>query len=79
MILVKQATLVPENDSKLGFANACRLFQHRLEHWFQLSGRRTDDLEHVGGGSLLLERFTQLAKQPRVLDGNDGLGGKILN
>ena len=34
--------------------------------------------EHVGGGGLLLQRFTQLVEQPRVLDGDHGLGGKVL-
>src|SRR5262249_53078493 len=32
------------------------------------------DLEHVGGGGLLLEGFAQLIEQPRVLDSDDGLG-----
>src|SRR5262249_6481679 len=47
-------------------------------------GRAADDLEHVGGGGLLLQRFgevvralAQLVQQPRVLDGDDGLLGEI--
>ena len=70
----------------LGFANACRVLQHRLEYRLKFAGRGADHLEHVGGGGLLLQRFgqivgalTQLVEQPRVLDGDDGLGGKVLH
>ena len=45
----------------------------------QIEGRAADDLEHVGGGGLLLERFTQLVEQARVLDGDDGLSGEVLD
>ena len=47
-------------------------------------GELADDLEHLGGGSLLLQRFgevgcalAQLVEQPRVLDGDDGLAAKF--
>ena len=42
-------------------------------------GELRDDLEHVGGRGLLLQRFAQLVEQPRVLDGDDGLSGEILD
>jgi len=35
-------------------------------------------LSTSAGGGLLLQRFPQLVQQARVLDGNDGLIGKIL-
>ena len=38
-------------------ANAHRVFQHDLEYRLQLTRRTADDLEHVGGGDLLLEQF----------------------
>src|SRR5207247_1490145 len=41
--------------------------------------RAADDLEHVGGGGLLLQRFAKLVEQPGVLDGNDSLGGEVLD
>ena len=47
------------------------------EHRLQIEGRAADDLEHVGGRGLLLQRFAQLVEQARVLDGDDGLGGEI--
>ena len=54
-----------------------RRLDQRIEHGLQIEGRAADDLEHVGGGGLLLQRFAQLVEQPRVLDGDDGLGGEI--
>ena len=45
----------------------------RVEHRLQIEGRAADDLEHVGGGGLLLQRFAQLVEQARILDGDDGL------
>ncbi len=54
-------------------------FDQRVEHRLQVESRAADDLEHIGGGGLLLKRFAQLAEQPGVLDGDDGLGGEILH
>ena len=54
-----------------------RRLDQRIEHRLQIEGRAADDLEHVGGGGLLLQRFAQLVEQPRVLDGDDGLGGEV--
>ena len=48
-----------------------------LKYRLQFTGRTADDLEHVGGGGLLLKRFAQFVQQPRVLDGDDGLRGEI--
>ena len=45
----------------------------------QITGRGADDLQHLGGGDFLLERFAQLVEQPRVLDRYDGLGGEALD
>ena len=55
------------------------VFQHGLEHRLKFAGRTTDDLEHLGGRGLLLQRFAQLVEQPRVLDGDDGLSGEVLD
>ena len=56
---------------------AGRRLHQRVEHRLQIEGRAADDLEHVGGGGLLLQRFAQLVEQPRVLDGDDGLSGEV--
>jgi hypothetical protein len=42
-------------------------------------GRTADDLEHVGGRGLLLERLAYLTEQPRVLDRDNGLSAEILD
>ena len=68
-----------EQHSELGSADSHRFFQHGVEDRLQLAGRGADNLEHVGGGGLLLQRFAQLAEQPRVLDGDDGLSGEVLH
>src|SRR5260370_12268581 len=64
--------------SRVRFAETrCRL-NKRVQNGLQIEGRAADDLEHIGGGGLLLQRFPQLVEQARVLDGNDGLIGKGL-
>src|SRR5215831_4531621 len=51
----------------------------RVKHRLQIESRAADDLEDVGGGGLLLQRFPQLVEQPGILDGNDGLVGETLD
>ena len=63
-------------SAELGLADARRVLQHGLEHRLQFAGRAGDDPQHLGGRRLLLQRFAQLVEQPRVLDGDDGLGGE---
>ena len=63
----------------VGVAQPRRRFDQRIEHGLQIEGRAADHLEHVGGGGLLLQRFAQLVEQPRVLDGDDRLGGEVLH
>src|SRR5262249_16020518 len=55
------------------FADARGILQHRLKHRLQFARRAADDLEHVRGGGLLLQRFAQLVEQPGILDGDHGL------
>ncbi len=52
----------------------------------EIERRAADDLEHVGGGGLLLQRFAeivgtlpQLVEQAGVLDRDDGLIGEALD
>ena len=67
------------------FASQSRVaFARCLQHRFEIKGRAADDLEHVGGGGLLLERFGQIVgalmqflKQSGILDGDDRLGREI--
>ena len=73
----KGITFVQQKIAKLGLADARGVLQHRLEHRLQFARRARDDLQHVGGRGLLLQRLAQLVEQPRVLDRDDGLGGEV--
>src|SRR5215475_10881648 len=76
---LKIRTLWAKDTSHIRLAQPRRRLDQRIEHRLQVKGRAADDLEHVGGGGLLLQRFAQLVEQARVLDGDDRLGGKILD
>ena len=68
-----------QNDARSApHKRACRLDQC-IEHGLQIESRAADDLEHIGSGGLLLQRFAQLVEQPRVLDGDDGLSSEVLD
>src|SRR5262249_22212608 len=68
--------VAPEQPHMVRFAKPRRRLRKCVEHRLQIEGRAADHLEHVGSGSLLLQRFAQLAEQARVLDGDDGLLGE---
>ena len=55
-----------KQHAKVRVANASRVFQHRLENRLKLAGRATDDLEHVSGRCLLLQRFVRSSLSSRV-------------
>ncbi len=54
----------------------CR-YDQCVEYCRQVESRAANHLEHVGGGGLLLQRFAQLAEQPRIFDGDNGLCGEV--
>ena len=63
----------------------CRIDQ-RSEDWLQVEGRAADDLEHIGGCGLLLQRFGELGgarlhffEQTNVFDGDHRLIGEGLD
>ena len=84
-----RAKVVPLSQKKiadLGLADASRILQHCVEHWLQFAGRRAYDAQHFRSRRLLLQRLcevtcalAQFVEQPRVLDGDDRLGGEILH
>ena len=58
----------------------------RVEHRLQIESRAADDLQHLGGGGLLLQRFGEVAgarlhlvEQPHVLDRDHRLVGEGLD
>src|SRR6516162_6766213 len=58
--MIVGAVLGEPDGSPIRVAKACRRLGERVEHRLQIEGRATDDLQHVGGGSLLLQRFVKL-------------------
>ena len=73
-------------DTELRSANPGRVLQHDFEHRLQLAGRTGDDLQHLAGRGLLLQRFgeivgalAQFVEQTCVLDGDHRLRGEILH
>src|SRR5262249_61751706 len=75
----KIIALVQHQRPTGGFAKTSRVLQHGLEHRLQLARRTRNDLKYLSGGRLLLQRLAQFVQQPRVLDGDDGLGGEALH
>src|SRR5262245_5787392 len=51
----------PTENGLIRLAKPDRRLGQRIEHRLQIKGRSTDDLEHVGGGRLLLARFGKFA------------------
>ena len=67
-------------------ADADRPLQHRRKHWLKVTRGTRDNLQHLRRGRLLLQRagevdgaLAQFIEQPRVLDGDDGLSGEVLD
>src|SRR6516225_2365825 len=54
------------------------LFQDLVEHWCEVAGRGIDDLQHLRGRSLLLQRFARLGQEPRILHRNHRLRSEVL-
>ena len=53
-------SLAQEHIADLGLADARGLRQHRVKHRLQLARRAGNDLEHVAGRGLLLQRLGQI-------------------
>src|SRR5262245_56579250 len=73
------ASIITEDQSMGCAAKPGGGLNKGVEHGLKIEGRVANHLEHVGGGGLLLQRLPQLIKEPRVLDGDDGLLSEILD
>src|SRR5262249_19931582 len=76
---IEHATDLTGDCRLIGFAQARGRLDERLQHRLEIERRAADDPEHVGGRSLLLQRFAQFVEQASVLDRDDGLRGEILH
>src|SRR5262249_35987407 len=70
--------VLPPDHGLFRIAKPCRRLDQGIEHGLDIEGRPADDLEHVGGSRLLLQRLAQFVEQARVLEGDDRLGSKVL-
>src|SRR5262249_6910621 len=68
-----ELSFAAENESHRGIAEMRSGLDERVQNRLELRHRSADDLEHIGGSGLLLQRFAQLIQEPGVLDGDDGL------
>ena len=67
-VLALAIFLEEEKTSERRLAQPHCPFQHGLKHGRQFARRRIDDLQHLGGGGLLLQRLVLFPDEPRVLD-----------
>src|SRR5262249_38093212 len=75
---------LPSYHSEVGATKAASRFNERLQHRLEVESGAADDLEYVGGGGLLLQRFAQFLRalaqflqKARIFDGDDGLIGEV--
>src|SRR5262249_21707848 len=75
--------LLPSYRGVVGATKAASRFNKRLENRLEIEGRATDNLEHIGRCSLLLQRFAQflrarlhLVEQPHILNCDHSLVGE---
>ncbi len=74
----ESAVFSKPQEAIFGLADARRILQHGLEDGLKVAWRRADHAQHICRRRLLLQRLFELVEQPRVLDGDDCLRGKIL-
>jgi hypothetical protein len=63
-------------QSKRRFAQTHRVVQNRVEHRREIAGRGIDDLQYLGGRSLLLQCLARFDNEPCVFYCDDGLVGE---
>src|SRR5213078_2406478 len=71
--------VISPQDSKTRLTKLNRFFEHRIENGGQITRRRVDNLENLGGRGLLVQCLAGLADEARVLDGDDSLMCKRAN
>src|SRR6516165_9201045 len=67
------------DGAMIGLAQPGGGAQQRVKYGPQVECRAANKLEHISGGSLLLQRLPQFVEQSRVLYGDDRLSGKVLH
>src|SRR5215216_3578878 len=70
--------IVGPKRSECSLTETHRLFEHRIEHRREIAGGGVDNPQHLGGRSLLLQRFARRGYEARVLHRDDRLSGEVL-
>jgi hypothetical protein len=65
--------LLPGNGGLIGVAKPGSRFYKGVEYGLQIERRAANDLQHISGRGLLLQRLAQFVEQPRVLNSDHGL------
>src|SRR6516162_8022626 len=75
----KRAVLIQVERTEVRFAKTSRICQHTFKYRRKFTWRTRYNAPDLGRRRLLLQRFAQFIEQPRVLDGDNGLGGEVLD
>jgi hypothetical protein len=70
---VEDAVDLTGDRAAVGVAELRRRCDEGVQHRLQVEGRAADRLQYVGGRRLLLERFPELIRQPRISYGDHRL------
>src|SRR5262249_30244567 len=76
---VKALGIIGEEASMARPAQPHRLFDDRVEHRREVTGRRVYYTKHLSGRGLLLQCLARLGDQPRVLHRNHRLCGEVFD
>jgi hypothetical protein len=55
-------SVLPVDEALVRAAETDGILHQRLQHCLQIEGRPADDLEHIGGGGLLLQGFREIVR-----------------
>src|SRR5262249_50242359 len=82
----QQLAIEAPNGGSVGSTEPNRAFGDSFKYRLKIECRAANDLEHLRCGGLLLQGFGKIAcalaklvEQPRILNGDDGLGSEILH
>ena len=70
--------IISRKHAKGGRTQPRCLFEHRVENWGEIAGRRIDDLQYLSSRSLLLQCIARLGQQPSIFHRNDRLRREVL-
>jgi len=76
---IHDLAIKPNHERKLTAAQPDSTLCYRIKDRLHVCRRAGNNSQHFGSRRLLLQRLPQLVKQPRILDGDDGVGREVLH